>query len=235
MANVDTAPRRRSTTRGGASSTSPTGLCVKPLTVTKTADTILHPDLQLGHHSRTSTPRRSPSLDGGSVTATYTVGVFVDSGTDSNHAVDGHHHHHQPEHVVRRHRSPSVADVVSTGIAADGRLRRWRRFPYTLAASGTLECTYNTDLADADDPHQHGHRYDQREGPRRIGHGRRRLRRCRPSVIDECVDVTDTYGADPRRRPPSASGMPRRRSSSSTPGPSPSSPRERLRQGPRLR
>lgn len=74
----------------------------------------------------------------------YEVTVDADS-TDDDHAVSGDISVHNPAPIPAT--INSVTDVVSPAIA--GSVSCGVTFPYTLAAGGTLNCTYSADLPDA--------------------------------------------------------------------------------------
>ncbi len=83
--------------------------------------------------------------EGGTATFNYDVAVTPDGFTDSDWAVNGTISIKNPstqDPVI----ISSVADVVSTGIAAN--VSCGVSFPYTLAKNGTLNCTYSAPLPD---------------------------------------------------------------------------------------
>jgi hypothetical protein len=80
-------------------------------------------------------------------TISYEVTVDVTGSTDSDWAVEGDITVHNPAPIAAT--INSVSDVIS-GVGAAAVDCGSATFPYTLAAGGDLECTYSSDLPNAD-------------------------------------------------------------------------------------
>ena len=133
----------------------------------------------------------------------YSVTVDVTGHTDSGWAVSGAIHVHNPAPIAAT--LNSVTDAISggiTGVVDCGSAT----FPYTLAAGGTLDCTYSADLPDATDRTNtatatlQNHAYASNGTPTDTGTtnftgtASVSFANADISTVDECVDVTDTLG-----------------------------------------
>jgi hypothetical protein len=117
------------------------------VTVSKTADATFTRTFNWTI-DKSVTPDTWDLFRGDTGTSQYTVSVDKDSGTDSDAAVSGTITIDNPgelDAVIT-----SVDDVVS-GVPTTADVDCGVTFPYTLAAGGTLECTYSADLPDPTD------------------------------------------------------------------------------------
>jgi hypothetical protein len=96
---------------------------------------------------KTVTPATWDLFTGDSGTSAYTVSVDKTT-TDSAWAVNGTITIHNPD-PVNAATITDVADVISGIDEKDLELNCGVSFPHTLAAGGTLQCTYNASLPDA--------------------------------------------------------------------------------------
>ncbi len=94
------------------------------------------------------TPTSLDLFRGTNGSTTYTVSWTKDSGTDSDWAVNGKITIQNPAPISAR--INYLNDVVSTGIKAVVDCGAGVAFPYDLAASATLTCTYTAGLPNAD-------------------------------------------------------------------------------------
>ena len=131
------------TQTGQSDSASVTVNCYE-IAVTKDADTSF--DRQYHWSIDKSSATTSLTLGAGETfLATYDVKVDMTGSTDSNQAVSGAIHVSNVGNPIAATIN-SVSDVVSPAIAAS--VSCGVAFPYTLAAGGTLNCTYSVALPD---------------------------------------------------------------------------------------
>jgi hypothetical protein len=130
----------------------------------------------------------------------YDVTVTMTGFTDSDFAVSGDIHVNNPAPINAT--INSVSDVISGFGAAD--VDCGVTFPYTLVASGTLDCTYSADLPDGADRTNtatatlQNYDYDFEDPPVASGttdysgNANVDFDGATMDEIDECIDVTDS-------------------------------------------
>jgi len=122
----------------------------------------------------------------------YSVKVDVTGYADSDWAVNGNIHVYNPAPIAAT--LNSVSDVVTTAIVAT--VDCGVTFPYSLAAGGTLNCTYGASLPNADSRTNAATATLQNtpsgttdfSGSAAVDFGTATI-----NHVDECINVTDTY------------------------------------------
>lgn len=119
------------------------------LTVTKNAQTYLTRTYSWYIDKVVDEPGPHTLFSGESVVVTYSVEVGLDPGypVDSDWAVAGGIAVHNPAPIDAY--LTDLSDVISPAIPADVAVDCGVTFPTTLAAGGTLNCTYSVELPDA--------------------------------------------------------------------------------------
>jgi hypothetical protein len=139
--------------------------------------------------------------DGQQFLVTYEVSVNTTGYTDSSWEVSGDIEVHNTAPIDAT--INSIADVVSPAIAAG--VSCGVAFPYTLSAGGNLSCTYSASLPDGSSRTNEAtavlQNYDYDHLKSAISNGTTDFTATAPvtfdgpsEVIDECVDVNDSYG-----------------------------------------
>jgi len=189
------------TETGQEASASVTVTCYD-LTVTKDAATGLTRKYTWGIDKSSTDPADLTLKPGESFLYHYSVTVDVTGHTDSAFGATGNIHVHNPAPMSAE--INSVSDAISGGITATvdcGSVT----FPYTLAAGGTLDCTYSADLPDnavrtnTATATLQNYDYDFADPPAKGGTtdftGTASVDPSKATVtsVDECIDVTDTF------------------------------------------
>jgi hypothetical protein len=170
------------------------------LAVTKDADESFTRTYEWTIDKSSDDPAELTLNPGESYSYPYEVTVDVSGSTDSDFAVSGEIHVDNPAPIDAV--ITDVSDIVSTAIAAD--VDCGVTFPYTLVAGDTLECTYETDLADGADRTNTATATNQNYDFDSAGVGTESgttdysgsadvdFDGVVPSAVDDCIDVTDT-------------------------------------------
>jgi hypothetical protein len=171
------------------------------LTVTKDAATGFTRTYQWTIDKSSTDPADLTLKPGESFLYHYSVTVDVTGHTDSAFGANGNIHVHNPAPMAAT--LNSVSDVITGGITAD--VTCGVTFPYTLAAGGTLNCTYSADLPDDSirtntaTATLQNYDYDFADPPAASGttdfEGTASVDPSKATIteVDECIDVTDTY------------------------------------------
>ena len=177
-------------TAGDSASASVTVNCYA-LKVTKDASTSFTRTYQWGIEKSADQSALTLALNE-SFLVNYSVVVNVTGHTDSDWAVNGNIAVHNPAPMAAK--LNSVSDVVSPDIAAT--VDCGVSFPYTLAAGGTLNCTYSASLPNAN-PRTNTATATLQNTPSGTtdfsGSAAVDFSHATITEVDECINVSDTY------------------------------------------